>query len=67
MMIVPILWHGYTVGKRIMGIRIVRVDGEKIGIGTMLLRYVIAALFYGDRVRCYCTYGWHKKRSQSHT
>ncbi|MGE7759943.1 hypothetical protein [Peribacillus sp. NPDC097895] len=50
-----------------MGIRIVRVDGEKIGIGTMLLRYVIAALFYGDRVRCYCTYGWHKKRSQSHT
>lgn len=46
MLIVPILWYGYTVGKRIMGIRIVRVDGKKIGIGTMLLRYLVAALVY---------------------
>ena len=46
MVIVPILWYGYTVGKRIMGIRIVRVDGRKLGIGTMLLRYLVAALVY---------------------
>ncbi|MFJ9382452.1 RDD family protein [Peribacillus sp. NPDC101481] len=46
MLIVPILWYGYTVGKRIMGIRIVRVDGRKLGIGTMLLRYLVAALVY---------------------
>lgn len=46
MVIVPILWYGYTVGKRIMGIRIVRMDGKKLGIGTMLLRYVVAALVY---------------------
>ena len=46
MVIVPILWYGYTVGKRIMGIRIVRVDGKKLGIGTMLLRYLVAALVY---------------------
>ncbi|MES1039857.1 MULTISPECIES: RDD family protein [Peribacillus] len=46
MLIVPILWYGYTVGKRIMGIRIVRVDGKKLGIGTMLLRYLVAALVY---------------------
>ncbi|MGG0843902.1 RDD family protein [Peribacillus simplex] len=46
MMIVPILWYGYTVGKRIVGIRIVRVDGKKLGIGTMLLRYLVAALVY---------------------
>lgn len=46
MLIVPILWFGYTVGKRIMGIRIVRVDGKKLGIGTMLLRYLVAALVY---------------------
>ncbi|PRS36495.1 RDD family protein [Bacillus sp. RJGP41] len=46
MVIVPILWYGYTVGKRIMGIRIVRMDGKKLGIGTMLLRYLAAALVY---------------------
>ncbi|MDM5212223.1 RDD family protein [Peribacillus sp. NJ4] len=46
MMIVPILWYGYTVGKRIVGIRIVRLDGKKLGIGTMLLRYLVAALVY---------------------
>lgn len=46
MLIVPILWYGYTVGKRIMGIRIVRMDGKKLGIGTMLLRYLVAALVY---------------------
>ncbi|MFA1710941.1 RDD family protein [Peribacillus frigoritolerans] len=46
MVIVPILWYGYTVGKRIVGIRIVRMDGKKVGIGTMLLRYLVAALVY---------------------
>ncbi|MBT2618934.1 MULTISPECIES: RDD family protein [unclassified Bacillus (in: firmicutes)] len=46
MVIVPILWYGYTVGKRIMGIRIVRMDDKKLGIGTMLLRYLVAALVY---------------------
>ncbi|TWD97701.1 putative RDD family membrane protein YckC [Peribacillus frigoritolerans] len=46
MVIVPILWYGYTVGKRIMGIRIVRMDGKKLGIGTMLLRYLVTALVY---------------------
>ncbi|MBL3644179.1 RDD family protein [Bacillus sp. RHFB] len=46
MVFVPILWHGYTVGKRIVGIRIVRMDGKKVGIGTMLLRYLVAALVY---------------------
>ncbi|MCP1494709.1 putative RDD family membrane protein YckC [Peribacillus frigoritolerans] len=46
MVIVPILWYGYTVGKRIMGIRIVRMDGKKLGIGTMLMRYLVATLVY---------------------
>lgn len=45
-LIVPILWYGYTVGKRIMGIRIFRVDGEKLGIGTMLLREFVAGIVY---------------------
>ncbi|MFS0782023.1 RDD family protein [Bacillus sp. 1P06AnD] len=44
--ILPIVWFGYTVGKRIVGIRIARVDGRKVGIGTMLLRLVVSSLVY---------------------
>lgn len=46
-MILPIIWHGYTVGKKICGIKIVKVNGGKLGIGTMLLRYLVAGIIYG--------------------
>jgi uncharacterized RDD family membrane protein YckC len=46
-LILPVIWTGYTVGKRIVGIRIMKVNGEKVGIGTMLLRVVVAGLIYG--------------------
>jgi len=42
----PVLWYGYTVGKKVCGIRIARVDGEKLHIGNMLLRIVVAGLIY---------------------
>ncbi|MFS0552895.1 RDD family protein [Brevibacillus sp. 179-C9.3 HS] len=45
-LLVPVFWHGYTVGKRIVGIRIARIDGERVGIGTMLLRNIVGALVY---------------------
>ncbi|MNL66736.1 RDD family protein [compost metagenome] len=46
-MLTPIFWSGYTIGKRICGIRIVRFgDGEPPGLGTMLLRNVVAGLVY---------------------
>ncbi|MBS4207865.1 RDD family protein [Bacillus sp. FJAT-50079] len=45
--LIPILWYGYTVGKRICGIRIVKVDGSKLGIGAMLLRIVVGGIIYG--------------------
>lgn len=45
-LIVPVLWSGYTIGKRIAGIRIVKVNGENIGIGTTLLRYLVGSLVY---------------------
>ncbi len=44
--LVPIIWYGYTVGKRIMKIRIVKVDGSKLGIGAMLMRVLVAGLIY---------------------
>lgn len=43
---VPILWSGYTIGKRIVGVRIVKVNGQKLGIGAMLLRVLVAGIVY---------------------
>lgn len=43
----PVFWYGYTVGKKMMGIRVVRVDGKKLGIGTMLLRVIVTGIVYG--------------------
>ncbi|NQF14087.1 RDD family protein [Brevibacillus sp. HB1.3] len=45
-LLVPVFWHGYTVGKRIVGIRIARIDGEPVGIGTMLLRDLVGGIVY---------------------
>ncbi|QQE76011.1 RDD family protein [Brevibacillus composti] len=46
--LVPVFWAGYTVGKKIVGIRIVKVDGSQVGIGTMLLRTIVGmGLVYG--------------------
>ncbi|QTM98258.1 RDD family protein [Sediminibacillus dalangtanensis] len=42
----PVLWYGYTLGRRLAGNRIVRIDGRKVGIGTMLLRDFVAGIFY---------------------
>lgn len=45
-LLLPILWVGYTVGKKALGIRIARIDGGKVGIGTMLLRLFVSGLFF---------------------
>jgi uncharacterized RDD family membrane protein YckC len=45
-LILPIVWFGYTVGKRMVGIRIVKVNGDKIGFGTMLMRVIVASIVY---------------------
>ncbi|MEK3887188.1 RDD family protein [Bacillus sp. FSL K6-3431] len=46
-LILPIVWFGYTIGKKICGIRIVKVNGEKLGVGAMLLRTFVAGIIYG--------------------
>jgi uncharacterized RDD family membrane protein YckC len=45
-LILPVIWTGYTIGKRIVGMRIAKVNGEKIGIGTMLMRTIVAGIVY---------------------
>ncbi|HZG74698.1 MAG TPA: RDD family protein [Paenibacillus sp.] len=47
-LLIPMLWNGYTIGKRICGIRIVKVsDGQSPTFGTMVLRCIVANLVYG--------------------
>jgi uncharacterized RDD family membrane protein YckC len=47
-LLVPVFWYGYTIGKKILKIRIAKVDGEPVGIGTMLLRVIVGMwLIYG--------------------
>ncbi|GED70393.1 hypothetical protein BRE01_40950 [Brevibacillus reuszeri] len=45
-LLLPIFWYGYTIGKKILGVRIVKVDGEPVGIGAMLLRVLVGGLIY---------------------
>ncbi|WP_374562836.1 RDD family protein [Sinobaca sp. H24] len=42
----PVLWSGYTVGKKALGIRIVKKDGSNVGIGTMLMRVIVSGIVY---------------------
>ncbi|CAM3523226.1 RDD family protein [Paenibacillus lupini] len=45
-LLIPIIWNGYTIGKKICSIQIKRLDGMPIGIGTMLLRQLVGGLIY---------------------
>ncbi|MBE7680070.1 RDD family protein [Paenibacillus sp. P13VS] len=46
--LLPAFWNGRTIGKRICGIRIRKYDTqEPPGIGTMLMRVIVAGLVYG--------------------
>jgi uncharacterized RDD family membrane protein YckC len=45
-LVVPAVWSGYTVGKKLLGIRIAKVNGGKVGIGTMFLRSIVGSLVY---------------------
>lgn len=44
--VVPVAWAGYTVGKRICGIRIRKIDGSAPTFGTMLLRTLVGGIVY---------------------
>ena len=44
--VLPVIWMGYTIGKKITGVRIVKINGKKLGIGSMLLRAVVSGIVY---------------------
>ncbi|KSU83365.1 Uncharacterized membrane protein YckC, RDD family [Fictibacillus enclensis] len=45
-LLLPIYWQGYVVGKRICGVRIVKADGSKLGLGAMLMRVLVGGIIY---------------------
>ncbi|TLS35077.1 RDD family protein [Pseudalkalibacillus caeni] len=42
--LLPVVWHGYVIGKKIVGIRILKANGEEVGLGTMLLRVLVGQM-----------------------
>lgn len=44
--VLPGIWYGYTVGKRILGVRVVKTDNKDVHIGTMLLREFVGGVIY---------------------
>lgn len=44
--VAPIFWDGYTFGKKVCKIKIARVDGYKVGVGTMIMRVFISSFLY---------------------
>lgn len=42
----PLFWDGYTVGKRLLGIRISHLTGKKLTLDTMIIRGFLVQLLY---------------------
>ena len=45
-LLLPIFWGGFTIGKKVMNVKIVRVDGKPLTFGTMLMRNFVAGFVY---------------------
>lgn len=44
--LIPVIWYGYTIGKKATGVRILRKNGAKVGVGRMILREFVGSLVY---------------------
>ncbi|MEK3979276.1 RDD family protein [Psychrobacillus sp. FSL K6-2836] len=44
--LLPVFWVGYTIGKKILGIRIVNLDDTDVSFWTMIKRHLIAGILY---------------------
>ncbi|PAD20666.1 RDD family protein [Terribacillus saccharophilus] len=50
--VLPVLWKGYVIGKRLTGIKIKRKDGGDVTFANMILREVV-----GNGLLVYVTFG----------
>src|SRR5690606_11106648 len=44
--LLPVYWYGYTIGKKVLNIRIEPVDGGKLTIWTMVKRNLLVGIVY---------------------
>ncbi|RWZ58634.1 RDD family protein [Halobacillus fulvus] len=44
--LLPVLWSGYTIGKRAFNVRIVKKNGSNVGFFNMVMRYFVAGIVY---------------------
>lgn len=45
--ILPFVWSGYLIGKKMFNIKVVQVGGEKVTITNMLLREIVGRFLLG--------------------
>ncbi|GEN52539.1 RDD family protein [Halobacillus faecis] len=45
-LLLPPIWHGYTLGRRALGNRIVKADGAEITFINIVLRELVGGLLY---------------------
>lgn len=44
--LLPVIWTGYTLGKRALGIRIIKDDHSEVGLIQMIIRDFLTPLLY---------------------
>ncbi len=59
-------WRGQTPGKMLLGIRIVRVDGKRIGLGRAIIRYIVYPLSAILLLIGYLMIIWDSKKQSLH-
>ncbi|SHN06834.1 RDD family protein [Gracilibacillus kekensis] len=46
----PYFWNGYTIGKRLIGIRIASLSGEKLTVFSLILREPVSSILYNATI-----------------
>lgn len=46
MIILPVIWYGWTIGKRLMGIRVMQMDGTDVSWPAMVKRELFILVVY---------------------
>jgi len=39
--VIPVLWGGYVIGKRICGIKVKRMDNQNVALPNMIMREIV--------------------------
>ncbi|WP_053216137.1 RDD family protein [Guptibacillus hwajinpoensis] len=42
--LLPVIWVGYTVGKKLVGVQINRINGKRVNLWTMIRRHLLAGI-----------------------